>query len=434
MNRATRLKNALSGYELAKDYEREVEKLHDRGYPELLQALKDGVIALPELLSADGGPQELKKLVDKRVRVEHGSTLQFSGLIDMFESARKSELKPKTIKGYVTHARRFDEFITDREGRPTHLDDLRRVNILVWRDELIEELAPPGTPEDVRQQKERTVNRHLNGVGSVCTWLMDVPQMERLARDNELIRAIVYEHGEKNPQGLLSANPTSGLRFKGDSGRKAGYTYFQPSQLASFLKASREYDLRHPPQLAATAYTLWWRMLAATGATTLTEGAWITRGDIHVDHVSPHGTVKVHIAGRKSVYRERDVWIPHNLALDLEDHADHFGLGLEDRLFPFDHHRQYLDRWGEIMEAVKNIRVRELTPYALRHTYAVQMLKGNPEKGVPGADLGTLQRLMGHNNLSTTEMYASHRGEGAALFSAVSAGALGLDDREGAGR
>ena len=55
----------------------------------------------------------------------------------------------------------------------------------------------------------------------------------------------------------------------------------------------------------------------------------------------------------------------------------------------------------EERDPVLHARIHDVTPYALRHTFAVMALRN-------GADIYQLKRLMGHANITTTEIYLKH--------------------------
>ena len=58
-------------------------------------------------------------------------------------------------------------------------------------------------------------------------------------------------------------------------------------------------------------------------------------------------------------------------------------------------------------------RGKRITPHALRHSYAIHVLKGDPSTGQPGAPLPAVAKLLGHSSVAITGRYLAHfeRGE-----------------------
>lgn len=58
-------------------------------------------------------------------------------------------------------------------------------------------------------------------------------------------------------------------------------------------------------------------------------------------------------------------------------------------------------------------RGKRITPHSLRHSYGINLLKGDVESGRPGAPLPAVAKMMGHSSVAVTGRYLNHfeRGE-----------------------
>lgn len=51
---------------------------------------------------------------------------------------------------------------------------------------------------------------------------------------------------------------------------------------------------------------------------------------------------------------------------------------------------------------------KRITPHGLRHSYALRVLAGDPEHGVPAAPLPAVSKLLGHSSVAVTGRYLAH--------------------------
>lgn len=51
---------------------------------------------------------------------------------------------------------------------------------------------------------------------------------------------------------------------------------------------------------------------------------------------------------------------------------------------------------------------KHITPHSLRHSYAIGLLRGDPQTGQPGAPLPAIAKLLGHSSVSVTGRYLNH--------------------------
>jgi integrase/recombinase XerD len=102
----------------------------------------------------------------------------------------------------------------------------------------------------------------------------------------------------------------------------------------------------------------------------------------------------------------------HALAVYLGDGRHDMAHSSEENALFINHHGQRLTRqgfWLIMKQYARAAGITQVTPHTLRHSFALDMLG-------KGADLRTVQGLLGHANISTTLVYAHmnrERGEGA---------------------
>ncbi len=195
-------------------------------------------------------------------------------------------------------------------------------------------------------------------------------------------------------EGWIAADPT--LRLRGPSPRRAAPGVLDRAEVGRLLEAARTGGASPAATARALRLACIVELLYATGLRVtelVTLPLAAARGAPRALRVAGKGgqerLVPVGTAAGEALAR----WLAHREGMQ----------GAGPWLFPSVGGRSHLSRaavWSQLkrLAAEAGIAPERVTPHGLRHAFATHLLEG-------GADLRSVQALLGHADLSTTEIY-----------------------------
>jgi site-specific recombinase XerD len=282
--------------------------------------------------------------------------------------AKERRLSSQTVRAYLGDVRAWLLFLAPRIGRPLELSDLSLRSLRAY-------LASRHDADDAV-----TVTRRLQSLRSFCAYL----KRARLIDENfaRLVR----------PKRAAQRLPR----------------FLTPEQLAALLdpKTPAETQQEQPAQTAAIAARdrailelIYGAGLRVSEAVTL-DRSQVLRGD--------DGLISVRVVAGKG-RKDRLVPAGEKAAQALAEYLARRALLCHPKTGFLDADALFLSPRGKRL-GVRDVRrilhgralatgVPTVHPHALRHSYATHLLGS-------GADLRSIQQLLGHSNLSTTARYA----------------------------
>lgn len=394
---------------IAQTYEAKLRELYQEGQFKALDWVRDKKLPLAKLRSLSG-VREVIQYIEREERKAREDASELTRLLAEFIADPNRTAADSTYANYDTQAGWYIRWMDERLNGPTPAASTSRrgpvkkqvpvtamhlttENISKWL-RVVEE-APSERYADKRGRKPKTVMHHRAAVSAFCSFLIK--------------------------KGILESNPAE--ESYQPKVPKTDPVYMNRRQWPVFRKYSLEYDADRvarwellPKEDHTRPYpcTLFWDFLVATGATTYNEGCRVRMADVYLSEEPNAPDVRVWLAGTKSDNRPRDVFISRDLALRLAEFAKTHGRGTFEPIFPWGKNEGH-HAWTQIKKAMMQDGhdfIKPMKAYDLRHTYAVNMIQGDPERNIPGVDIVTLARLMGHgDNIQTTMIYAKHFGD-----------------------
>jgi len=259
-------------------------------------------------------------------------------------------LSPNTIRAYRYDLTRFADFVTATEGPEAQITDLDRFTL----QRFMTHLADTGSGEYARARRLATLKSFFNHLAE---------------------------------QEKISLNPTTAL--KTPQLKKKEPSYLTETEYRKLLRTAEQsatpfYRNRDQAIL---------KLLLGAGLR-LSELVGLNRDDFD----RQEGTLKISRKGQKEQGLQLHTEVVTAVRRYLRERPE-----AETEALFVSRKRHRLSTgavWHLVKRYLEQARIKKdrLSPHTLRHTFATTLLK-------QGTDLVTIQRLMGHRNLATTERY-----------------------------
>jgi integrase/recombinase XerC len=269
---------------------------------------------------------------------------------------------PHTIAAYRNDLKQFNDFVREKRGNRATAADLDHLLLRLWLAGLSEARWIKDKGKASAGYRKSSLGRKLAAVRAFCAWLLRKGQLS--ANPAELIAT------PKKEQRLpfhLNIDQITGLV---EAPRPAA----ADSQLA--LRDQAILELLYSSGLRVSELTT-----LNIGDLDLNEGMVRVMGKGGKERIVPVGSVACGIL--RAFLAER-----HNAPP-----GEPLFIGSRNKRISRQRIAESVRRWSTNIEAVRSI-----SPHTLRHTFATHLLEG-------GGDLRSIQELLGHSSLSTTQKY-----------------------------